>query len=157
MISGDTSKVNALPKVKKLAEEMQIDITKVTGTGPGGRILEEDLEAFKNQPVATSDSKVAVKPIDASRLGKDETKKLSAIQRAMVSTMKVANSIPHFGYCEEYNMNKLVELRKNLKDAIKKEYGISLSYMPFIIKACSMALNEYPMLNASVNWKLFWK
>jgi len=68
----------------------------------------------------------------------------------MVKTMTQANSVPHFTYCDEYDMSALVKLRKELK---KQNKDIKISYLPFIIKACSQALNNYPILNSSVDSK----
>ncbi len=57
-----------------------------------------------------------------------------------------ALTIPHFGYCDEYDISRLVELRSELKKSVEKrsDGAIKLSYMPFIIKACSLALLQYP-------------
>jgi 2-oxoisovalerate dehydrogenase E2 component (dihydrolipoyl transacylase) len=68
----------------------------------------------------------------------------------MVKTMTQANSVPHFTYCDEYDMSELVKLRKQLK---KQNKDLKISYLPFIIKACSQALNNYPILNAHVDSK----
>jgi len=68
----------------------------------------------------------------------------------MVKTMTQANAVPHFTYCDEYDMTSLVNLRKELK---KQNQDLKLSYLPFIIKACSQALNNYPILNAHVDAK----
>ncbi len=64
--------------------------------------------------------------------------------------MTQANSVPHFTYCDEYDLSSLVKLRKQLK---KQNKAIKISYLPFIIKACSQALNNYPILNAQVDSK----
>lgn len=64
--------------------------------------------------------------------------------------LKFTGQIPQFGYCDEVNMNQLVSLRSVIKDQLL-EKGIKFSYMPIIIKAVSMALKEYPILNATVN------
>jgi len=79
-------------------------------------------------------------PVDHFEQKKEETK-------AMTKTMNLSNQIPHFGYKDEYDMTNLAGLRKELKP-MAAEFGIKLSYMPFIIKAVSMALNDYPVLNA---------
>ena len=65
--------------------------------------------------------------------------------------MNQANQVPHFGYSEEYDMSALVKIRSQIKDQVMKETGVKISYMPFIIKALSLALHEFPMLNASLN------
>ncbi len=60
--------------------------------------------------------------------------------------------IPHFGYCDEIDMSSMVGLRNSLKGSPHlKERGIKMSYMPFFIKAASMALSQFPVLNASVD------
>ena len=66
--------------------------------------------------------------------------------------MSQANTIPHFSYCDEYNMNVLVDLRSNLKE-ISRQRGIKMSYLPIFIKACSIALHSFPLLNAHVDEK----
>lgn len=82
----------------------------------------------------------------------DRKEPIKGVRKAMVKTMTQANSIPHFSYCDEYNMNSLVDLRGYIKH-LGKERGISISYLPFIIKACSIALHSYPVLNAHVDEK----
>jgi len=67
----------------------------------------------------------------------------------MVQTMTAANAVPQLGYCEEINMDALVKLRKELKP-IAESQGVKLSYMPFILKATSNALKQFPSLNAHV-------
>ncbi len=64
--------------------------------------------------------------------------------------MTQANSVPHFTYCDEYDMSELVKLRKQLK---KQNKDLKISYLPFIIKACSQALSNFPILNAYVDSK----
>ena len=63
----------------------------------------------------------------------DKKEAIKGVKKAMVKTMTLANSIPHFSYCDEYNMNQLIELRSELKH-IGKERGIKLSYLPILIK-----------------------
>merc|ERR1719273_3084231 len=67
-----------------------------------------------------------------------------------MKSMMEALKIPHFGYKDEIDMSQLVNLRKDLKAACL-ERGVKLSYMPFIVKACSMALMHFPVLNSSYN------
>ncbi|TKS75255.1 Lipoamide acyltransferase component of branched-chain alpha-keto acid dehydrogenase complex, mitochondrial [Collichthys lucidus] len=70
--------------------------------------------------------------------------------RAMVKTMTAALKIPHFGYCDEVDLSRLVSLRAELK-SITEGRGVKLSYMPFFIKAASLGLLHFPILNASVD------
>lgn len=67
-----------------------------------------------------------------------------------MQNMIQANKIPHFGYDDEYDLTNLVRVRKDLK-YVAKDHGIKLSYLPFILKAVSMSLTEYPILNSSID------
>ncbi len=67
-----------------------------------------------------------------------------------MSFIPLIGQIPQFGYCDEVDMGQLVRLRSSLKDRLL-EKGVKFSYMPVIVKALSLALLEYPMLNAHVN------
>jgi 2-oxoisovalerate dehydrogenase E2 component (dihydrolipoyl transacylase) len=75
---------------------------------------------------------VKVQPTIA-QLTADRKEPIRGIKKAMVKTMNAANQIPHFSYCDEYNMNVLVEYRSHFKQ-LAKERGIAMSYMPFFIK-----------------------
>lgn len=77
----------------------------------------------------------------------DKVIKITGFQKAMTKTMTLANQIPSFLYSDEYNVDKLVNLRKELNKTSK----VKLTYMPFIIKAVSLSLREYPILNSHVN------
>ena len=76
----------------------------------------------------------------AKNLGVDKREAIKGMRKVMVKTMSQANTIPHFSYCDEYNMNSLVELRDQIKSLVAKERGIALSYMPFFIKVHYLAL-----------------
>lgn len=71
----------------------------------------------------------------------------------MVKSMTAALDVPHMGYSEEVIMDSLIDLRKQLKEGLERKGGskVKLSYMPFILKATSLALLEYPILNSTVN------
>lgn len=68
----------------------------------------------------------------------------------MLTLSRMLPQVPHFTYGDELDMSALVELRKQLKP-IAETRGVNLSYLPFILKAMSLALNQYPMINAHVN------
>ena len=70
--------------------------------------------------------------------------------KAMSKSMNEALKIPHFGYYDEIDMTKLVQLRKDLKSTTESR-GVKLSYMPFIVKAASLALTQYPIINSSID------
>ncbi|KAF1794242.1 Chloramphenicol acetyltransferase-like domain [Phytophthora cactorum] len=107
-------------------------------------ILLADLKQREAADVAIVDGS------NATYLQQDTVVPLTPIQKMMVKSMNAALKIPHFGYADEIRMDALYELRKELKPLAELR-GVKLSFMPFIIKAASLALKHYPMLNATVN------
>ncbi|CAF4713093.1 unnamed protein product [Rotaria sp. Silwood1] len=163
----------ATPAVRRLAKELQVSLNDVQGTGKDGRILKEDVINYKSAPskdAAPSSSTslpspspplpptpVTVKQTPAINIQPpsttpvaDRNEAIKGIRKAMAKTMTLANAVPHFTYSDEYDMTQLVKLRKQLK---KQNKDIKMSYLPFIIKACSQALHKYPILNAHVDSK----
>ncbi|KAK2835108.1 hypothetical protein Q5P01_015592 [Channa striata] len=98
-------------------------------------------------PAATKPSPTTPKPVFT---GKDVTEPLKGFSKAMVKTMTAALKIPHFGYCDEVDLSRLVAVRAELRSAAEAR-GVKLSYMPFFIKAASLGLLQFPILNASVD------
>ncbi|XP_073700316.1 lipoamide acyltransferase component of branched-chain alpha-keto acid dehydrogenase complex, mitochondrial [Garra rufa] len=82
--------------------------------------------------------------------GKDHTEPIKGFQKAMVRTMSAALKIPHFGYKDEVDLSQLVRLRSELK-GLTESRGVKLSYMPFFIKAASLGLLHFPILNSSLD------
>lgn len=164
------------PAVRKIAKEHSIDLNRIEGTGPKGRVLKEDVLNFiKNGRVYTASKTPQVKPQNEitqaistppitstptpitspppkTSVGKTVVP-IRGIQRLMVKSMTAALDVPHMGYCEEIIVDPLISLRKQLKEANDRKgtSGVKLSYMPFILKATSLALLEFPTLNATVN------
>ncbi|XP_060080711.1 lipoamide acyltransferase component of branched-chain alpha-keto acid dehydrogenase complex, mitochondrial-like [Ylistrum balloti] len=168
-------KVLATPAVRKIAMENSIKLSDVAGTGKDGRVLKEDIMRHIQggappaaTPVATPTpvavptpaavpaptpariSPIPVVPAVSIPIGKDKTEPIKGVRKAMVKSMTEANSVPLFGYCDEIDVTKLVFLRESAK-AVTAATGMKFSYMPFIIKATSMALHQFPILNASVD------
>uniref|UniRef100_A0AC34FU46 Dihydrolipoamide acetyltransferase component of pyruvate dehydrogenase complex n=1 Tax=Panagrolaimus sp. ES5 TaxID=591445 RepID=A0AC34FU46_9BILA len=158
---GGHAKALATPAVRRISMENKVDLSKISGTGKDGRVLKEDvlrflgqipqLDSSKTSSSASSQSTAASSPIRITP-GKDQTVPVRGYTRAMVKSMSEALKIPHFGYDDEIHFDNLIKLRSSLKH-IGKERDIKLSYMPFIIKATSMALSKYPILNSSVDEK----
>ncbi|XP_059197812.1 lipoamide acyltransferase component of branched-chain alpha-keto acid dehydrogenase complex, mitochondrial [Centropristis striata] len=96
----------------------------------------------------------AIKPPPATPkpvfTGKDVTEPLKGFHKAMVRTMTAALKIPHFGYCDEVDLSRLVSLRAELRP-IAEGRGVKLSFMPFFIKAASLGLLHFPILNSSLD------
>ncbi|XP_035862953.1 lipoamide acyltransferase component of branched-chain alpha-keto acid dehydrogenase complex, mitochondrial isoform X2 [Sander lucioperca] len=170
-------KTQATPAVRRLAIENNIKLSEVVGTGRDGRILKEDILNFlakqtgaiipptlfqeiQTPPPAPAtaarpaSTAAAAKPPPATPrpvfTGKDVTEPLKGFHKAMVRTMTAALKIPHFGYCDEVDLSRLVSLRSELR-SIAEARGVKLSYMPFFIKAASLGLLHFPVLNASVD------
>lgn len=164
-------KTQATPAVRRLAMENNIKLSEVVGTGKDGRILKEDILNFLAKqtgailpydevkhpaPVVTpaAEKKPAPSPPHAVQrpvfTGKDRTEPLNGFQKAMVKTMTAALKIPHLGFCEEVDLTQLVRLRSELK-GMAESRGVKLSYMPFFIKAASLGLLQFPILNSSVD------
>ncbi|XP_044746387.1 lipoamide acyltransferase component of branched-chain alpha-keto acid dehydrogenase complex, mitochondrial [Coccinella septempunctata] len=133
-----------IPSVRRLARQYKIDLRHVKGTGKNSRILKEDVLRFldKNNEEHSNTSIADVG-------SKEEVVKLQGFQKAMFQTMTASLSIPHFNYTEEIRITKLSALREELNK--KSESGIKLSFVPFFIKAISLALSEYPLLNSSLD------
>uniref|UniRef100_T1IN16 Dihydrolipoamide acetyltransferase component of pyruvate dehydrogenase complex n=1 Tax=Strigamia maritima TaxID=126957 RepID=T1IN16_STRMM len=158
-------KVLTTPAVRRMAMEHKIRLSDVQGTGKEGRVLKEDilkyLDSLKTSAKSIPPPSITTKSIPKQLLaiskspitiGKDRTEAIKGIPKAMAKAMAAANQIPHFGYYDEINLTELVKMRGYLKE-MAKERGVKFSYMPVFIKAVSMALNQYPVLNATVDDK----
>lgn len=132
----------ATPAVRGLLKAHNVNILDVQGTGKDGRVLKEDVNRF----VAARESGVTAQP----ETPQTETAiKLSPIQAQMFKVMTRSLNIPHFLYTDELNINHITALRKKLASASKDP--IKVTFLSFVIKAVSMALTEYPILNARVD------
>ncbi|WP_025820433.1 dihydrolipoyllysine-residue acetyltransferase [Shewanella marina] len=151
-------KAVASPAVRRLARSHDIDISLVNGTGKNGRVYKEDVQLyidngnkqvvanvidtipaeFENTVVVPCQSQTRVEPI-------------KGIQAAMAKMMTTSvSTIPHFTYSEEIDITKLCQLRQSLKQKYSTE-SCKLTLMPFFIKALSLAINQFPILNSQVN------
>lgn len=140
------------PSVRKIAKENNVNLSEVPGTGKDGRVLKEDILKYldmlkSSQALSQSPRKVIVPPVI---LAEDEVVPIKGLRKAMVKSMDESLQIPHFGYCDEIDVTELMRFRKDLKDVCKGR-GVKLSYMPFFLKAASMALSKYPILNSSLD------
>ncbi|MCH7728640.1 MAG: 2-oxo acid dehydrogenase subunit E2, partial [Planctomycetes bacterium] len=129
--------VRAAPSVRRKARELGVDLASVVGSGPGGRVLMNDLK----QPATTSQQTVA----PGTRI------KLKGLRRRIAEHMVHSKqTIPHYSYIDECNVTELVRLRESLKPTFA-ESGLKLTYLPFIVKATVAALREFPIVNASLD------
>ncbi|RKP20574.1 dihydrolipoamide branched chain transacylase E2 [Rozella allomycis CSF55] len=140
----------ATPAVRRIAKENSIDLSKIKGTGKDGRIMKEDVLML-----ASNNIREEIKPQKITQLPTDrtlpvETKPLNGVQKAMIKSMTNALKVPHFGYYDEICLDQLKSIKKELVD-ILDEPSTKLSFMPFFIKAASVALKKFPIMNASLD------
>jgi len=146
----------ATPAVRRLAAERGVDLRTVRGTGPNHRILREDLmRVLEGKPAAPKKAAAApqkAEPAPAAEPAERETReKIRGLRKAIHASMsRSKQTVPHFTYVDEVEMDALVEARNQLKEAAAAE-DVKLTYLPFIAKAIVLALKKYPILNASVD------
>ena len=142
--------VLATPIVRKLAKDLGVDITKVVGTGPEGRITEEDVKKA-TETKETPESPAIKKVRKYDMWGYIDHVPLKGIRKAIARHMvESVKHIPHVTAMDEVDVTKLVALREQEKVKAQQQ-GIKLTYLPFIIKACIAGLKEFPLLNASLD------
>ncbi|MCJ1252407.1 hypothetical protein MMC24_000213 [Lignoscripta atroalba] len=142
----------ATPAVRGLLKELDVNIYQVSGTGKDGRVVKEDVHKFAAARDSQFESQTEQSSIQHSSLDdgpQRETRlSLTPVQSQMFKTMTRSLSIPHFLYADETNLTALSSLRQRLNSHPSRPPGQKLSYLPFIIKAVSMALYDFPLLNA---------
>ena len=160
--SASDKRIIAMPSVRKFARENGVNIQEVAGTGKNGRVLKEDIEAFMNggsaqeeTPVeaaetAGKEQKAAPQPIPAGEYP-ETREKMSGIRKAISKAMvNSKHTAPHVTLMDEVDVTKLVAHRKKFKE-VAAEKGIKLTFLPYVVKALTSALREYPALNTSLD------
>jgi pyruvate/2-oxoglutarate dehydrogenase complex dihydrolipoamide acyltransferase (E2) component len=142
---GDTEdgRVKAMPPVRKLARELHVDLTQVAGSGPGGRITREDVEA-----AAGANRGPESDPPARDTPGRREA--LRGVRRMIAEHMQAAHrSIPPVTHVEECDVTELTATRRVANE--RTPGGPKLTYLPFIVKAVVVALRDHPQLNSSLD------
>lgn len=147
-----SSIVKASPLAKRVARERGLDLSRVQGTGPGGRIVRRDIERVISEQLSVSSEQLAVsgQPSVISRPPsvEGETVALTKLRQAIARRMSEAkSSVPHFYVTHEYKMEALLALRAQINGYLPEEEKVSVN--DFIVKAVALALREFPNLNAS--------
>ncbi len=132
------SGVRASPIARRLARERGIDLAAVTGTGPGGRVTEADVLAHEEGQRAPDSAAVGGR-IDLSRMR----------QAIAGVTSRSKRETPHFYVTSEIDMDRAVDLRAQLNDALVEGQGPRVSVNDLIVKAVAMSLERFPKFNAS--------
>jgi pyruvate dehydrogenase E2 component (dihydrolipoamide acetyltransferase)/2-oxoisovalerate dehydrogenase E2 component (dihydrolipoyl transacylase) len=142
--------VRAAPSVRLMARKLGIDLNRIHGSGPEGRILVEDLSVPVTTVTAAPEKKPAKSPTQDH--GKPGTRiKMQGLRRLIAEHMvKAKSTIPHYAYVDECDVTSLVRLRDELKDHFAGQ-GVKLTYLAFFVKAVVAALKEVPLVNASLD------
>ena len=142
----EPSRVKASPLARKIAAEKNIDLTTIQGTGPGGRIIEKDLETARPR-AAQPPASTAVPAIPA---GESARINLSGMRKIIAERLgQSLGPIPHFYLNIEINADSLMRVRAELKSAGEEEEASKLTINDFILKAAVMAAQREPKVNAS--------
>ena len=152
-----TPQIYAGPAVRKLAREFGVDLGQIQGSGTRGRIVKQDVQAHVKQrlqqPAAPTPSSTPAPPlpeIDFGQFGSIEAIAMSKVQRltaaAMSSSLQVAPQVSHH---DKADITALEQLRQASKE-FAAEHGVKLTALPLLIKACALALQQFPEFNSSL-------
>jgi len=144
--------VKASPLAKKIARDNSVDLSRVQGTGPGGRVVRKDVEAALSSGAA---AKPAAKPSVSMPIPslvpvshEDETIQLTKLRQAIARRMTESKTtVPHFYVTHEYKMDAVMALRKQLNEYLPENEKLSVN--DFIVKAVALTLRQFPNLNSS--------
>ena len=166
------------PLVRKMARENNIDLSRVRGTGAGGRITKQDVEAYLGSQAAQPAAPVqapapvqpaapppprpaapppppatpAVAPLPAAGQARTRVEPLSTMRQKIAEHMVLSKrTSPHVTTVHRVDMTKVAKMRERNKAAFQASYGFSLTYLPFITRAAVVALRQFPLLNASLD------
>lgn len=143
----------ATPAVRGLLKQHGLDVSEIEGTGQDGRVLKEDVHRYLRE-LEQSSSEVKYQPplsptLDAKQ--EESQQNLTPVQTVMFKTMTKSLAIPHFLYSDSINVTTLGTMRSMLNERRDPQTTPKFSYMPFVIKALSLAMNKYPLLNARLD------
>ncbi len=151
-----------MPSVRKYAREKGVDIRQVAGSGDNGRVMKSDIDAFSSggapvvqeAPQAVTEAvetpKTAPTPIPEGQYP-ETREKLSNIRKVIAKAMVHSkHTAPHVTLMDEVDVTKLVAHRKKFKEVAANK-GIKLTFLPYVVKALTSALREFPALNTSLD------
>ena len=149
------------PLVRKLAREHNLDLTKVPGTGAGGRITKQDVEAHLAQaapppppppPPPTPPAMPPAPPLPSVGAPRTRIEPLSPMRIKIAEHMLLSKrTSAHVTTVHRVDMTKVARMREGSKGDFQAAYGFSLTYLPFFTRAAAMALRHFPLLNASLD------
>ncbi|MDP6642265.1 MAG: dihydrolipoamide acetyltransferase family protein [Candidatus Nanoarchaeia archaeon] len=148
----EKKKVLATPSIRKLAKELNVDISTLEGTGQGGRVVEEDIKkASKGEVPVEIEEKKEIKVTKKYDLyGYVDRIPLKGIRKTIADNMmRAVNEVAHVTSMDEIDITELSDVRKVQKEVAEKK-GIKLTFLPYIIKALIHAIKSYPIVNSSI-------
>ncbi len=155
----DEDHARSSPLVRKIARENNVNLSQVTGSGLGGRITKQDIMAFldKSQPAApssstspaTAPSAASAKPAPAAIPGDlvPMTQMRKIIAQRMIESRRTS---AHVHCMFEVDITRIVQLRNKMKSGFEQRHGARLTFMPFFVRAAIIALQQFPIVNASI-------
>ncbi|XP_055546772.1 lipoamide acyltransferase component of branched-chain alpha-keto acid dehydrogenase complex, mitochondrial [Wyeomyia smithii] len=150
-------KVLATPAVRRIAMEHKVDLHKVKPTGRNGRVLKGDVLEYLNiipegtvkpHPTLLRGQAPVTSQVEKDKTTLETVVPLKGVAKIMVKSMTECLKIPHFAYSDEIDVSKLVSMRESLKEEALAQ-GVKLTFTPFFVKAASIALKQFPILNSS--------
>lgn len=152
--------VHAGPAVRKLARELGVSLAGITGTGPKGRLLKEDVHAHVKKRLSESSSSSSVNTmssglpelpeVDVSKFGEIERIELNKLRKASANNLHRAwLTIPHVTQHDEADISSLEAFRKNENMALQRQ-DVKLTMLAFLVKASASALQAFPHFNSSL-------
>ncbi len=155
-LNDESSRVYAGPAVRKLARELGVDLTLVMGTGTKSRELKEDIHDFVKSRISASagqqvGSVSTIPDVDFSQFGEIEKVPLSKLHKLIGANMhRNWSNVPHVAQFNKADVSDLEKFRSELKPEAERR-GVKLTFLPFLLKACAKALQEYPQFNVSLH------
>ena len=132
------------PAVRKIVTENQIDINSVQGSGKDGRVLKGDLISLMGANPKPSERKI--------QYGQEERIKMSRLRQTIAKRLKQAQeNAALLTTFNEIDMTNIMEMRKENQKDFQSRYGIKLGFMSFFVKACVVALKNFPAVNAEID------
>ena len=154
-VPSSNGDIRATPVVRRLAAEHGVDLDRVPGTGLNGRVTRQDVEQFVAQLQAQPQTRQAQRPAAAAQpeapqpLAGDETMALTQMRKAIANAMVVSKTtIPHAAAMMEIDWTNVAKFRESVRESFKSREGFELTYLPFAIKAVTIALRRHPLVNA---------
>lgn len=142
-------KALATPVARKMAKDLNVDIQEIEGSGPGGRVMKEDIQKYADSLKETAQTPVAsttekpIRPTDGER-----REPVTRIRKTIIEKMTQSyQKLVHTTTIEEVEVSDLVAFRQKMKTVVGDD--VKLTYLPFIMKAIVLALKEFPIINSS--------